>query len=81
LSVCEDFAGNDPTQRTIFYIKATSAKPIKDFSKFSSEAESLLLPGTKVKIISKKISPHDGGTHLVEVEEVANVPDGKNRIL
>jgi hypothetical protein len=67
-----------PAGATLYTIKSHSARGISEYSTFSGEAESILLPATSFKIISKKVSSMNKGLYEIEVEEVA---EGKLIIL
>lgn len=55
---------------TIFTIISSSAKDIAVFSKFPAEAESILLPAIRVKVLSKKLSSTHKGLYEISVEEI-----------
>lgn len=62
----------------LYWIKSSSAKSIATFSNFPSEAESILLPATKLKVISKQLLPtYKGTVYEIHMEEIEANSDGK----
>ncbi|CAF1256842.1 unnamed protein product [Adineta steineri] len=64
-STCQSFGSSG----TLYNINSVSARNITNYSAIPSEAESILLPGTKVKITKME---HDSmkDVHVIEVEEI-----------
>jgi len=79
LKKCKSFLGlPSGVKRTLFWINSTSARSIAVFSAFPDEKESILLPGTQVKIIDKTIDPKDKTLIIVTLEEINMVRESKN---
>jgi hypothetical protein len=74
--VCKEFLNKHKGTGTLFWINSTSAKFITQYSQFSAERESILLPGSKFKIVNKTIDPHNKNLIIAEMEEVISDPKG-----
>lgn len=62
-----DFLGQ-VGRRTLFCIEPCRGKSIKNFSDYANESEILLLPGTKLRVIS--ILPQGSDLHIIHLQEV-----------
>lgn len=65
------------SKRTLFIVSALSARPVAEFSIFPHEAESILLPATKLKVISNKPHLSDPKIQEITLEEVEIIPESK----
>jgi hypothetical protein len=78
LGVCNSFMGSSHKgKRTLCWINSVSAKSIANFSDFPHEQESVLLPGTQLKIINKTVDPYDKTVNIIEMDEIVMTRDGK----
>ncbi|CAF3360528.1 unnamed protein product [Rotaria sp. Silwood1] len=68
-----DYYGN--YNATLFMVISSSARSVADFSHFSTEAESILLPATKFNVISNEISTIHKGLAEISLEEIEASPD------
>jgi hypothetical protein len=66
---------------TLYRIKSFSARSIEKFSIFPSEAESILLPTTQLKVIRKQPSSSHIGLYEIDMEEINAGSAGKYNIL
>jgi len=66
-AVADNFAGGCGSGCTVFTIKSKTGFDIGDLSMFKHEKESLLCPGTKLKVTSKVTK---GGVTRIDLEEV-----------
>ncbi len=64
-----------------YQIKSFSARDISQFSRFPTEQESILLPATKLKVISKRLSSKYSGVYEFEMEEIDAASTGKSVLL
>ena len=77
-SICNNFLGSGEMKKgTLFWIKSSSARPITQFSIYRDEDEFILLPATKVQIISKTIDLNNNNITIVMMEEIPTVHDSK----
>jgi hypothetical protein len=65
------------SKRTLCWINSVSARSIAKFSEFPHEQESILLPGTQLKVINKTVDPYDKTVNIIEMEEIVMARDGK----
>ncbi|CAF3331923.1 unnamed protein product [Rotaria sp. Silwood2] len=76
--LAKDIYGN--YNGTLFTILSSSARSIVDFSQYPEEEESILLPATNIKVISKNPSLKYKGLSEIKVEEIETVSHGKSVI-
>jgi len=65
----------------LYWIKSFSARSVEKFSIFPSEAESILLPTTQLKVIRKQPSSSHIGLYEIDMEEIHAVSASKYNTL
>ncbi|CAF3427006.1 unnamed protein product [Rotaria socialis] len=85
-SVCIGFAtpsGStvEPMNGTLFTILSSSARGIVEFSNFPHEAESILLPATKFKVLSNKLSTNRRGLYEITLQEIEAAPSAISKLM
>ncbi|CAF1651913.1 unnamed protein product, partial [Adineta ricciae] len=72
LSACVRFLSG-PTHSpsgTLYTIHSHTARSVQNISKYSEEAESILLPATSFKVITHGVHPLWSDTYTIELEEI-----------
>ena len=67
-SLARAFSGGDAP--VLFRIRQKSAIPIDAMSRSRGEAEALLPPGLRFRVITTKPDPHNGRGRIVDIEEI-----------
>ncbi|CAF0995773.1 unnamed protein product [Rotaria magnacalcarata] len=66
---------------TIFTILSSSAREIVEFSNFPHEVESILLPATKFKVLSNKLSTIHKGLYEITLQEIEAAPEAISKLM
>ena len=80
--MCEWFLQQDPKGKlsgVIYWINSFSAKDVTYLSNYKSEEESILLPATKLQVISKKMDVIYENLYTIELMEMASTSQSKYR--